>query len=206
MSTSLILLRSRPPRGIVARCREGGAGCGTRERDATHVTSPGGGGEPSRGTKTAGRSDRSVEGVKPEMPRGAPSWRGASADAPGPGDPGPPGVIVRAVRRNPDNASSRRVTPSLGKGKRDGPTPSPIKPGGETAWLYDFEYVSDCTRRSPGKRGRLRADERNASGAAIHVAFHTACTPTPTLDSCHQLRDRPHSAYASRKKSQDQFR
>src|SRR5215475_437818 len=32
----------------------------------TQATSPGGGGEPSRGTKTAGRSDRSVEGVKPE--------------------------------------------------------------------------------------------------------------------------------------------
>ena len=38
--------------------------------------SPGGGGEPSRGTKTAGRSDRTVEGVKPEMPRGAPRERG----------------------------------------------------------------------------------------------------------------------------------
>src|SRR5215475_12161410 len=50
------------------------------------------------------------------MPRGAPSWRGASADAPGPGDPGPPGVIVRAVRRKPDNASSRRVTPLMSRG------------------------------------------------------------------------------------------
>src|SRR5262249_32614525 len=107
----IIVPMSCPPRGILARCRGGGAGCGTRERGATPVTSPGGGGEPSRGTKTAGRSDRTVEGVKPEMPRGAPSWRGASADAPGSGDPGPPGVIVRAVRRNPDNASSRRVTP-----------------------------------------------------------------------------------------------
>src|SRR5215510_3390305 len=93
----------------------------------TQATSPGGGGEPSRGTKTAGRSDRSVEGVKPEMPRGAPSWRGASADAPGPGDPGPPGVIVRAVRRNPDNASSRRVTPLISRGGKEtgSPTPDP---------------------------------------------------------------------------------
>src|SRR5215510_12285669 len=89
---------------------------------STPTTSPGGGGEPSRGTKTAGRSDRTVEGVKPELPRGAPSWRGASADAPGSGDPGPPGVIVRAVRRNPDNTSSRRVTPLIARGgKETGP-------------------------------------------------------------------------------------
>src|SRR5262245_17178969 len=101
------------------RRREGGTGCGTRERGQRKATSPGGGGEPSRGTKTAGRSDRSVEGVKPEMPRGAPSWRGASADAPGPGDPGPPGVIVRAVRRDPDNASSRRVTPLVLRGRKE---------------------------------------------------------------------------------------
>src|SRR5215813_11780265 len=91
----------------------------------TQVTSPGGGGEPSRGTKTAGRSVRTVEGVKPEMPRGAPSWRGASADAPGPGDPGPPGVIVRAVRRNPDNASSRRVTRLIVRGRKETGFPAP---------------------------------------------------------------------------------
>src|SRR5215475_12918431 len=53
------------------------------------------------------------------MPRGAPSWRGASADAPGSGDPGPPGVIVRAVRRDPDNASSRRVTPLVARGRKE---------------------------------------------------------------------------------------
>src|SRR5262249_43086977 len=120
------------------RCRDGGAGCGTRERDATHVTSPGGGGEPSRGTKTAGRSDRTVEGVKPEMPRGAGSWRGASADAPGPGDPGPPGMIVRAVRRNSDNASSRRVTPLVrgeAKERNDGRTPAPKQTTGASVIL-----------------------------------------------------------------------
>src|SRR5262249_19041678 len=131
------------------RCREGGAGCGTRERDATHVTSPGGGGEPSRGTKTAGRSDRTVEGVKPEMPRGAPSWRGASADAPGSGDPGPPAVIVRAVRRNPDNASSRRVTPSLrGEGKRRAhPAPDP-KEGPAWRWLCILRRRRDARVRT----------------------------------------------------------
>src|SRR5262249_55540588 len=34
----IIVPMSCPPRGILARCRGGGAGCGTRERDATHVT------------------------------------------------------------------------------------------------------------------------------------------------------------------------
>src|SRR5215813_5277816 len=110
-------------------------GRGTRERDATHVTTPGGGGEPSRGTKTAGRSDRTVEGVKPQMPRGAPSWRGASADAPGSGDSGPPGVIVRAVRRNQDNASSRRVTPLVARGRKETGRPRARLKGGASMAL-----------------------------------------------------------------------
>src|SRR5262249_56063036 len=41
----LFLLGSGPPvhqRGTLMRCHGGGTGCGTRERDATHVTSPGG--------------------------------------------------------------------------------------------------------------------------------------------------------------------
>src|SRR5262245_51463945 len=129
------------------RRREGGTGCGTRERGQRKATSPGGGGEPSRGTKTAGRSDRSVEGVKPEMPRGAPSWRGASADAPGPGDPGPPGVIVRAVRRNPDNASSRRVTPLMGKEKETGLPRARPKGGASDALAF-------CSVGSHAGRGR----------------------------------------------------
>src|SRR5262249_14221210 len=70
------------------------------------------------------------------MPRGAPSWRGASADAPGSGDPGPPGMIVRAVRRNPDNASSRRVIPLVlrGRKKTGHPAPDP-KEGPASRWL-----------------------------------------------------------------------
>src|SRR5262245_46278226 len=152
------------------RCREVG-------RDAAPAsvvnitTSPGGGGEPSRGTKTAGRSDRSVEGVKPEMPRGAPSWRGASADAPGPGDPGPPGVIVRAVRRNPDNASSRRVIPLVLRGRKETGPPRARPKGGASIALALHSYTQErCAREdavptprssprkwgpslSPGKRG-----------------------------------------------------
>src|SRR5262245_36450039 len=80
---------------------------------------------------------RTVEGVKPEMPRGAPSWRGASADAPGSGDPGPPGVIVRAVRRDPDNASSRRVTPLVARGRKEtGPPRARPKAGASMALAF----------------------------------------------------------------------
>src|SRR5262249_8509358 len=87
--------------------------------------------------ETAGRSDWPCT-RKREMPRGGPGWRGASADAPGSGDPGPPGVIVRAVRRNPDNASSRRVTPLVFEGKeRDGPTRARPKTGANQARLFD---------------------------------------------------------------------
>src|SRR5262249_37018031 len=144
------------------RCRDGGAGCGTRERDATHVTSPGGGGEPSRCTKTACRSDRSVEGVKPEMPRGAPSWRGASADAPGPGDPGPPGVIVRAVRRDPDNASSRRVTPLVLRGRKETGPPRARPKGGAGIALALHSYTQERWARERHPLPPVRPQGRGA--------------------------------------------
>src|SRR5215475_15600757 len=69
------------------------------------------------------------------MPRGAPSWRGASADAPGSGDPGPPGLIVRAVRRDPDNASSRRVTPLVARGRKETGHPRARPKGGASMAL-----------------------------------------------------------------------
>src|SRR5262249_15331782 len=60
------------------------------------------------------RSDRSVEGVKPEMPRGAPGRRGRTRHVcQGPGDPGPP-VKNGPVWRNPGHAPSRRATPLIG--------------------------------------------------------------------------------------------
>src|SRR5262249_29783256 len=117
----------------------------------------------SRGTKTAGRSDRSVEGVKPEMPRGAPSWRGASADAPGPGDPGPPGVIVRAVRRNPDNASSRRVTPLMSRGRKETGLPRARPKGGASDALAFCSVGSHAGRGRGGDATRPPVDRRKAN-------------------------------------------
>src|SRR5262249_27909872 len=128
---STIVPRSCQPRGIVARCREGGAGCGTCERDATHVTSPGGGREPSGGTKTAGRSDRSVEGVKPEMPRGASRDAGARVMcARDPAIRARPRKTGRPAKSG-QRAFSARHSPHCEGKERDGPTPRPTPVRGQ---------------------------------------------------------------------------
>src|SRR5215813_903960 len=90
------------------------------------------------------------------MPRGAPSWRGASADAPGSGDPGPPGVIVRAVRRDPDNASSRRVTPLIARGRKEtGPPRARPKTGASMA-LALHSYTQERCAREDAAPPRVR--------------------------------------------------
>src|SRR5262249_31359998 len=123
-------LRSRPSRGALMRRREGGAGCGTRERGQRKATSPGGGGEPSRGTKTAGRSDRSVEGVKPELPRGAPNGETHRYSASDPQATGHPGAIREDLRVIQVTRRFGAPFPSFGgrENRRDyGRTPRPHK-------------------------------------------------------------------------------
>src|SRR5262249_10956024 len=115
-------------RGVVARRREGGAGCGTRERGQRKATSPGGGGEPSRGTKTAGRSDRSVEGVKPELPRGAPNGETHRYKCVGPAGHGSPRSDPGGSASNPDHASLRRAIPLVWGRKAEGTTGEPPRP------------------------------------------------------------------------------
>src|SRR5215470_15350600 len=108
----------------------------------TQATSPGGGGEPSRGTKTAGRSDRSVEGVKPEcrvarredagarvMCARVPAFRARPSDRAG-------------LAKSRPCAFSARHSPHWGKGKGDGQTPSPSKPGAAEAWPFDKSNMS----------------------------------------------------------------
>src|SRR5215813_5986014 len=116
---------SRPSRGVVARRREGGAGCGTRERGQRKATSPGGGGEPSRGTKTAGRSDRSVEGVKPELPRGAPNGETQRYSASDPQATGHPGAIREDLRVIQVTRRFSAPFPSIGERKTEGTTGEP---------------------------------------------------------------------------------
>src|SRR5215475_544985 len=133
MSTSLILLRSRPPRGIIMRCREGGAGCGTRERDATHVTSPGGTREASPRHKDRGPVRLAVN-AKAERCRVA---RREDADA-----------RVMCVRvpafwarpfkraglaKSRPCAFSARHSPHLGEGKETGPPRARPKSGAGVA-------------------------------------------------------------------------
>src|SRR5215813_14550606 len=132
---------SRPSRGVVARRREGGAGCGTRERGQRKATSPGGGGEPSRGTKTAGRSDRSVEGVKPEMPRGAPNGETHPYSASDPQATGHPGAIREDLRVIQVTRRFGAPFPSFGgrENRRDyGRIPAPAQEQGPmTLALFD---------------------------------------------------------------------
>ena len=72
------------------RRREGGAGCGTRERGKRKPRSRAALGKPPRGTKTAG-SVRLAVNAKAVMPRGAPGRRGRTRHVrQGPGVPGPP--------------------------------------------------------------------------------------------------------------------
>src|SRR5215467_8326896 len=103
------------------RRREGGAGCGTRERGKRKPRSRAALGKPPRGTKTAG-SVRLAVNAKAVMPRGAPGGRGRTRHVrQGPGVPGPP-VKNGPVWRNPGHAPSRRATPLiLGKDKETGP-------------------------------------------------------------------------------------
>src|SRR5262249_35080494 len=131
---------SRPSRGAVMRRREGGAGCGTRGRGQRKATSPGGGGEPSRGTKTAGRSDRSVEGVKPELPRGAPNGETDRYKASDPQATGHPGAIREDLRVIQVTRRFGAPFPSLGEGKQKdyGRTPAPAQEQGPTTLaLFD---------------------------------------------------------------------
>src|SRR5215472_15685350 len=101
------------------RCRDGGAGCGTRERGKRKPRPRAVLGKPPRGTKTAG-SVRLAVNAKAVMPRGA--SRDAGARVMCARDPVfRPAREKRAVRRNPDNAPSRRATSLVSReGKETG--------------------------------------------------------------------------------------
>src|SRR5262249_56425730 len=135
---------SRPSRGVVARRREGGAGCGTRERGEREPRPRAALGKPPRGTKTAGPVRLAVN-AKAVMPRGASRGRGRTRHVrQGPGVPGPP-VKNGPVWRNPDHAPSRRATPLMGRKKRDGQPPSPAEAGGDEARLFDkLNRMHEC--------------------------------------------------------------
>src|SRR5262249_51986624 len=126
------------------------------------------------------------------MPRGAPSWRGASADAPGSGDPGPPGVIVRAVRRNPDNASSRRVTPLILRGRKETGHPAPEPSQGPAShWLVTFRQAESGARMTGGNSLAIAAGTAHLSGmtpgarlaAAIDVLADIEARRRPAADA-----------------------
>src|SRR5215813_9270141 len=91
------LRASRPSRGVVARRREGGAGCGTRERGKRKPRPRAALGKPPRGTKTAG-SVRLAVNAKAVMPRGAPNGETHRYSASDPQATGHPGAIREDLR------------------------------------------------------------------------------------------------------------
>ena len=112
-----------------------------------------------------------------QIPRGAPSWRGASADASGLGDPSRPSN--RAVRRNPDNAPSRRATPLIsGGGQGDGPPRARPKGGASMALAIhalrkEDESIEQRPRRSspsPGGGGSTARAKRGGRGGVTIVS------------------------------------
>src|SRR5215813_1555984 len=93
-------------------------------------------GKPPRGTKTAG-SVRLAVNAKAVMPRGASRDAGARVMC-----ARDPAIRVRpsnrAVRRNPDNAPSRRVTPLISRGRKETGRPRARPKGGANqARLFD---------------------------------------------------------------------
>src|SRR5215467_814403 len=152
------------------RRREGGAGCGTRERGKRKPRPRAALGKPPRGTKTAG-SVRLAVNAKAVMPRGASRGRGRTRHVrQGPGDPGPP-VKNGPVWRNPGHAPSRRVTPLVSRGRKEtGPPRARPKSGAAVAWLF-----GTASAATPNER---------TSPAIDHVA-------PPYQEDRHGLRPRP---------------
>src|SRR5215831_5000005 len=75
--------------------------------------------------KTAGRSDRTVEGVKPEMPRGAPNGETHRYSASDPQATGHPGAIREDLRVIQVTRRFGAPFPSIGGRKTEGTTGEP---------------------------------------------------------------------------------
>src|SRR5215468_1813605 len=117
--------------------------------------------------KTAGRSDRTVEGVKPEMPRGAPNGETHRYSASDPQATGHPGAIREDLRVIQVTRRFGAPFPSLGEGKQKGLRANPrarIKTGANQARLFDKLNRSGVPRpiacRQLGQDAPATADGR----------------------------------------------
>jgi len=144
---------SRPPRGAVMRRRESGAGCGTRERGKRKPRPRAALGKPPRGTKTVG-SVRLAVNAKAVMPRGA--SRDAGARVMCARDPALRArPSDRAVRRNPDNAPSRRATPLIARGRKETGSPAPDPKSG-TSIALAFQLRAPSLSSQASERSETR--------------------------------------------------
>src|SRR5262244_1022249 len=118
---------SRPSRGAVMRRREGGAGCGTRERGKRKPRSRAALGKPPRGTKTAG-SVRLAVNAKAVRPRGAPNGETHRYSASDPQATGHPGAIREDLRVIQVTRRFGAPFPSFGERENRRTTGEPPRP------------------------------------------------------------------------------
>src|SRR5215813_969043 len=189
LSYRRLVHRGASSRGVVKVGRDA-APASVAKRKAT---SPGGGGEPSRGAKTAGRSDRSVEGVKPELPRGAPNGETHRYKCVGPAGQGSPRSDPGGSASNPDHASLRRAIPLVGgkENRRDyGRTPAPAQEQGPYRFATSegfiagpacapprrpqFEWGADCCYWS--RTWHACSNSRSTAGRAPTQCPTTCCS------------------------------
>ena len=145
------------------RRREGGAGRGTRERGQRKATSPGGGGEPSRGTKTAGRSDRSVEGVSRSYRVARRTARRIGTNASDPQATGHPGAIREDLRVIQITRRFGAPFPSFGgEGKQKGlrANPAPSKEQGPRSFCRLKLNMRALSPFAPAKAGAQNREAR----------------------------------------------
>src|SRR5262245_54583845 len=118
---------SRPLRGVVARRREGGAGCGTCERGTRKPRPRAASGSPP-GAQRLPAAVRLAVNAKAVMPRGAPNGETHRYSASDPQATGHPGAIREDLRVIQVTRRFGAPFPSLGEGKQKGLRANPRAP------------------------------------------------------------------------------
>src|SRR5215813_8254565 len=128
---------SRPPRGVRARRRKGGAGCGTRERGLTQTIPRAALGEPPRGTRDRGPVRLAVKGKSVDAAWRVERTRAHPLMRQGPGVPGPPSHMGRSGEIQAMRLLGAPL-PSSGRRKERRADPKPSKkPGSMKLALFD---------------------------------------------------------------------
>src|SRR5262249_44680849 len=157
------LWQSRPSRGVVARRREGGAGCGTRERGQRKPRPRAASGSPP-GAQRLPAAVRLAVNAKAVMPRGAPHGETHRYSASDPQATGHPGAIREDLRVIQVTRRFGAPFPSLGGRKTGGTTGEPLRlhknRGRFRLRCLTIEYVSTLSVRPRESGGPGQAPRR----------------------------------------------